>query len=154
LLPPMILVVLQKDLGGSLFFVLLFVTISFFLKVPVRYFVIAGVLAAVAGVGAYQFVLKGYQKDRVKMFLNPESYPRGKGYHLVQSKIAVGSGEWAGKGYLKGNINKLKYLPERHTDFIFAVLGEEWGFLGGLFSLVVMALFLLVGLESASQTKD
>jgi rod shape determining protein RodA len=150
----MLLVVLQRDLGGSLFFVLLFVTISFFLKVPARYFVIAGVLAAVAGVGAYHFVLKGYQKDRVKMFLNPESDPRGKGYHLVQSKIAVGSGEWMGRGYLKGNINKLKYLPERHTDFIFAVLGEEWGFLGGVFSLVVMALFLLVGLESASQTKD
>lgn len=154
LLVPMSLVVLQKDLGGSLFFGLLFVTMTFFLKVPARYFIVAGVMAIVGGVGAYHFVLKGYQKDRVKMFLNPESDPKGKGYHLVQSKIAVGSGGIIGKGYLKGNINKLKYLPERHTDFIFSVLGEEWGFLGGLLTLLVMGLFLLVGLESASQTKD
>ncbi|MFO1519341.1 MAG: rod shape-determining protein RodA [bacterium] len=154
LLPPTLLVVLQKDLGGSIFFILLFSTLTFFMKVPLRYFVVAGLLGGILAVGAYHFVLKGYQRDRVKMFMNPEADPKGKGYHLVQSKIAVGSGGAIGRGYLKGSINKLKYLPERHTDFIFPVLAEEWGFLGASCTLIVMAAFLLLGLESASQSKD
>jgi rod shape determining protein RodA len=154
LLPPLILVLLQKDLGGSIFFILLFVTITFFMKIHFRIFIFAAIFALIAGVGSYHFVLKGYQKDRVKTFLNPESDPRGKGYHLVQSKIAVGSGGWWGRGYLRGNINKLKYLPERHTDFIFPVLAEEWGFAGATFASLIMAIFLLLGLESASGTKD
>jgi rod shape determining protein RodA len=154
LLPPLILVLLQKDLGGTLFFVLLFATLTFFIRIPLRYLVVVGVLAVLVGWGGYHFVLKGYQKDRIRVFLHPESDPRGKGYHLVQSKIAVGSGGILGKGYLKGNINKLKYLPERHTDFIFPVLAEEWGFLGAFLTLGVMAVFLFVGLESALQCKD
>src|SRR5262245_3198638 len=154
LLPPLILILLQRDLGGTLFFVLLFATLTFFIRLPMRYLVTAVVLVSLAGWGGYHFFLKAYQKDRIRVFLHPESDPRGKGYHLVQSKIAVGSGEVLGKGYLKGNINKLKYLPERHTDFIFPVLSEEWGFLGGAFTLAVMLLFLLLGLHSASQCKD
>ncbi len=153
-LAPLSLVILQKDLGGSIFFVLLFVTISFFLKVKLRIFLVAAVIASLAGLFTYQYVLKNYQKDRVKTFLNPESDPKGKGYHLLQSKIAVGSGAWLGRGYLKGNINKLKFLPERHTDFIFPVLAEEWGFVGSVVVLLVMSIFLLLGLDSASQCKD
>lgn len=151
---PLILVILQKDLGGSLFFILLFVSMSFFMKVKLRIFVVAALAAALAGLFTYQYVLKNYQKDRVKTFLNPESDPKGKGYHLLQSKIAVGSGEWVGRGYLKGNINKLKFLPERHTDFIFPVLAEEWGFAGAAVLIFVMSLFLLLGLDAASQCKD
>ncbi|MBL7685204.1 MAG: rod shape-determining protein RodA [Deltaproteobacteria bacterium] len=154
LLPPILLVILQKDLGGSLFFILLFSTLTFFMKIPLKYFVVAGLVSAVMAVGAYHFVLKPYQKDRVRVFLNPEKDAKGKGYHLVQSKIAVGSGEWFGKGYLKGTINKLKYLPERHTDFIFPVLAEEWGLLGAGVTLLIMAFFILSGLESASHTKE
>jgi len=153
-LPPLILVLLQGDMGGALLFLLFFSTMVFFLKIPWRFFVVAGVLVSLAGAGAVQFFLKDYQKDRIFTFLHPEKDPRGKGYHLVQSKIAVGSGGILGKGYLKGSINKLKYLPERHTDFIFPVLSEEWGFLGGAFTLAVMLLFLLLGLHSASQCKD
>lgn len=153
-LASLLLVVLQKDLGGSVFFIFLFVTMAFFLKVKIRIFIIATMIAGVAGLFTYHYVLKNYQKDRVKTFLNPESDPKGKGYHLVQSKIAVGSGGWFGRGYLKGNINKLKFLPERHTDFIFPVLAEEWGFVGSFVMILVMSLFLLLGLDSASQCKD
>lgn len=154
MLAPVILVVLQKDLGGSLFFVLLFITLSFFLRVKMKFFAIAAVITAVTALLGYNFVLKNYQKDRVKTFMNPESDPKGKGYHLVQSKIAVGSGGVLGRGFLKGNINKLKFLPERHTDFIFPVLAEEWGFLGSSVIILVMSLFLILGLDSASQCKD
>lgn len=153
-LPPLTLVLIQKDLGGCLFFVLLFATMSFFMKLKLRVFLIAALVAGFAGVFSYNFILKNYQKDRVKTFLNPESDPKGSGYHLLQSKIAVGSGAWFGKGYLKGNINKLKFLPERHTDFIFPVLAEEWGFAGSFVLVMLMSLFLLLGLDSASQCKD
>lgn len=154
MLCPLAIVLLQKDLGGSLFFVLLFSSMIFFLKLRVRVFVITGILISMSALFSYHFVLKPYQKDRVKTFMNPEADPKGKGYHLLQSKIAVGSGEWLGRGYLKGNINKLKFLPERHTDFIFPVLAEEWGFVGSSFLLIVMMFFLLLGLDSASQCKD
>lgn len=153
-LPPLALVVLQKDLGGSIFFVLLFASMSYFLKIRLRVFVVSALAISLAGLFGYHFVLKPYQKDRVKTFLNPESDPKGKGYHLVQSKIAVGSGGWLGRGFLQGNVNKLKFLPERHTDFIFPVLAEEWGFAGSFALMLVMSLFLLVGLDSASQCKD
>ncbi len=151
---PLILVILQKDLGGSIFFVLLFASMSFFLKVKLRMFVVAALIASLASVFAYNFVLKNYQKDRVKSFMNPEADAKGRGYHLVQSKIAVGSGGLLGRGYLKGNINKLKFLPERHTDFIFPVLAEEWGFVGSFILILSMSLFLFLGLDSASQCKD
>lgn len=151
---PTSLVLLQKDLGSSVFFVLLFVTITFFLKVKVRIFILAGILALLIGVGGYHFFLKGYQKERIRTFMNPEADKQGRGYHIVQSKIAVGSGGVVGRGFLKGNINKLKFLPERHTDFIFAVFAEEWGFLGTTLLLVVMSLFLLLGIDAASKTKD
>ncbi len=151
---PLGLILLQKDLGSSLFFGLLFITLTFFIRLPGRVVLIAGLLVLVGGVGVYQYGLKNYQKDRIRTFLNPESDAKGKGYHLVQSKIAVGSGGLWGKGYLRGNVNKLKYLPEKHTDFIFPVLAEEWGLVGSVITLLVMVGFLLLGLESASQCKE
>lgn len=154
LLPPLILVVLQKDHGGSLFFVLIFITLAFFLKISAKFWII-GILLSLAGGGfANQYLLKGYQKDRIRIFLNPESDPKKAGYHLMQAKIAVGSGQVFGKGYLQGNINKLKYLPERHTDFIFPVLAEEWGLVGCTLALAVMGLFILWGFASAYQCRD
>ncbi len=151
---PTCIVLFQKDLGSSVFFVLLFVTITFFLKVKIKIFILAGILALLVGVGGYHFFLKGYQKERIRTFMNPEADKQGRGYHLVQSKIAVGSGGVIGRGFLKGNINKLKFLPERHTDFIFAVFADEWGFLGATALLIVMTLFLLLGVDAASKTKD
>ena len=88
------------------------------------------------------FLMKAYQKQRVTTFLNPESDPLGAGYHIIQSKIAIGSGGLTGKGWLQGSQSQLEFLPERHTDFIFAVFSEEFGFLG------VIGLLLVYGLLS------
>lgn len=151
---PFVLVLLQKDLGSSLFFPLIFVTILFVAKIKKSTVAIFLCLMAVGGSLAYQYALKPYQKERLKIFLNPESDPRRSGYHLIQSKIAVGSGRFLGKGYLKGRINKLKYLPDKHTDFIFPVLAEEWGFLGSILTLGLFAYLLWEGIGIAIKARE
>ena len=90
----------------------------------------------------WEFVLKGYQKDRLILFLNPDRDPLGGGYHLLQSKIGIGSGGLFGTGLLQGKLTNLQFIPEQHTDFIFSALGEEVGFLGSIF--VVSIFFLLI----------
>jgi rod shape determining protein RodA len=99
-----------------------------------------GLLAGGAATGGW-FLLHDYQKQRILTFLNPESDPLGSGYHIIQSKIAVGSGGFWGKGFMKGTQSQLSFLPERHTDFAFSVFAEEWGFFG---CVVLLALFLLL----------
>lgn len=148
---PMTLVLLQGDLGTSLFFGLILGTL--FLAKGVKGVVIVPVLVlAVAGAAmAHHSFLKPYQKKRIVSFLDPELDPRGSGYHLVQSKIAVGSGGVLGNGYLKGKSHKLKYLPERHTDFVFPVWAEEWGLLGGTVLLALYGFLILAGLHLASR---
>jgi rod shape determining protein RodA len=111
----------------------------------------AAVLAA-APVG--WSVLHEYQRQRVLTFLNPERDPLGAGYHIIQSKIAVGSGQILGKGYLQGTQVHLHFLPERHTDFIFSVLAEEWGFSGAIVVLALYALLILWGLDVAAKARD
>ncbi|MBT8141580.1 MAG: rod shape-determining protein RodA, partial [Gammaproteobacteria bacterium] len=98
--------------------------------------------------------MQDYQKTRVLTFLNPESDPLGSGYHIIQSKIAIGSGGIFGKGWLNGTQGQLEFLPERTTDFIFAVLGEEFGLMGLLILLIVYVLIILRGLIIASQAND
>jgi rod shape determining protein RodA len=88
-------------------------------------------------------LLEPYQQVRIKVFLNPEKYPRGAGYQLIQSKVAIGSGGFLGKGYLEGTQTQLSFLPERHTDFIFSVVGEEFGFLGATLVLAIFALLVM-----------
>lgn len=113
--------------------------------------------AAVAGVGAWvgwMYLLHDYQRLRVLTFLDPELDPRGAGYHIIQSQIAIGSGGLFGKGWMHGSQSQLEYLPERHTDFIFAVIGEEFGLLG-LTILMLLYLFVVArALYLASQTQD
>jgi len=149
---PTVLVVMQNDLGSSLFYGFIFASMILVQGVRLRIIFIALLLVGVIGVGSYHTVLKPYQKNRIVSFLHPEKDPRGSGYHLVQSKIAVGSGGVTGKGYLKGESHKLKFLPERHTDFIFPVLLEEWGFLGGAMTLFLYFLFLISGVNVASRS--
>lgn len=151
---PFGLVLMQKDLGTSLFFPLIFVTLVFIAKIKVRTIILFLCLMVAGGGFAYQHLLKPYQKERLKIFLNPESDPQRSGYHLIQSKIAVGSGQLFGKGYLKGRINKLKYLPDKHTDFIFPVLAEEWGFFGSFITLGLFALLLWEGLKIAIKARE
>ena len=98
--------------------------------------------------------MKDYQKQRVLTFLNPEQDPLGSGYHIIQSKIAIGSGGIWGKGWLQGTQSQLEFLPERHTDFIFAVYAEEFGFVGMLLLLAIFMFIILRGLYIATQAQE
>lgn len=151
---PTALVVMQNDLGSSLFYGFIFASMIFVQGVRLKLILIAILLVTVGGFVTYKYGLKTYQKNRIISFMNPELDPRGSGYHLVQSKIAVGSGGLTGKGYQKGESHKLKFLPERHTDFIFPVLSEEWGFLGGAVTLFIYFLFLMSGINIASRAEN
>jgi rod shape determining protein RodA len=98
--------------------------------------------------------LKDYQKKRLVVFLNPDAEPLGAGYTIIQSKIAVGSGKFFGKGFLSGTQNQFNFLPERHTDFIFTVIAEEWGFVGAITLLIIYALIINSLLLVARYQKD
>ncbi|QKG71519.1 rod shape-determining protein RodA [Erythrobacter mangrovi] len=151
---PVGLVLLQPDLGTSLAIAFGGVVVMFVAGLPLRWFIGAGAAGAVLAPLAFFFGLKEYQQKRVFTFLDPESDPLGDGYHITQSKIAIGSGGMWGKGFNEGSQSHLNYLPEPHTDFIFATMAEEWGFFGGLIVLVCFALILSWGLRVARQSND
>ncbi len=113
---------------------------------------LAAQLAVIAPI-VYFFGMKPYQQDRVLIFLNPENDPLGAGYHITQSKIAIGSGGIFGKGFGNGTQSHLDYLPEGHTDFVFATMAEEWGIVGGFFILVLYFLLMRWGLTVAMESK-
>jgi rod shape determining protein RodA len=138
---PALLVMAQPDLGTGLMICMGGLTIMFLAGIPLRLFVGGAAVLAVAAPLAFNFVLHDYQRNRVLIFLDPESDPLGTGYHISQSKIAIGSGGIFGKGFLNGTQSHLDYLPEGHTDFVFATMAEEWGLLGGIF---VIAMFLWI----------
>ncbi len=110
--------------------------------------------AAAAGLPVAWGFLHDYQRQRILTFLDPERDPLGAGYHTIQSKIAVGPGQLLGKGILKGTQAHLQFLPERHTDFVFSVLAEEWGFVGAAFVLLLYGVWILWGLDIASRARD
>lgn len=153
-LVPTALTLLQGDLGGSLFFILVFGTVTLFIGIRRRALIIMTVIALLGGGLTYFHGLSDYQKGRIKTFLHPDLDPKGQGYHLAQSKIAVGSGHVWGEGYMKGARNKLLYLPEKHTDFIFPVLAEEWGFVGSSIVLILYASLVFLGLQVAYRAKE
>jgi rod shape determining protein RodA len=138
---PAALVMLQPDLGTALMICAGGVTVMFLAGVPLRLFLGGAAAVAVAAPLAFMFVLHDYQRNRVLIFMDPESDPLRTGYHISQSKIAIGSGGIFGKGFLNGTQSHLDYLPEGHTDFVFATMAEEWGLVGGVF---IIAAFLLV----------
>lgn len=146
---PMLLVMLQPDLGTALAIGFGGACTMFLAGLPLRWFAIAGGAAAVAAPLAFFFVLHDYQRNRVFTFLDPENDPLGTGYHITQSKIAIGSGGITGKGFGEGSQSHLNYLPEPHTDFVFATMAEEWGLIGGLFVLTVFFLLLRWGWKVA-----
>jgi rod shape determining protein RodA len=139
---PVFLIVMQPDLGPAGLLVLIAGSITVFVKIERRSFAYLLASGAVL-VPLIWFFLREYQKKRILTFLNPDRDPLGAGYHIIQSKIAIGSGMLSGKGYLKGTQNALSFLPEEHTDFIFSVLAEEWGFLGSI-TLVLLFLILII----------
>ncbi|MEO9600755.1 rod shape-determining protein RodA [Parasphingorhabdus sp.] len=150
---PAALILLQPDLGTTITVVAGALTIAFLAGLPLRLFVGGGVAIAILAPLAYFFALEEYQQRRVTTFLNPENDPLGAGYHISQSKIAIGSGGLFGKGFLNGTQSHLDYLPEGHTDFVFATMAEEWGLFGGI--LVLSGFFLLFrwGLGVATRAK-
>lgn len=151
---PIGLVLMQPDLGTSVAIAFGGVVVMFLAGLPLWWFL----SAAGAGIAAlpliYFFALHDYQRARVTTFLDPENDPLGAGYHIAQSKIAIGSGGIFGKGFNNGTQSHLNYLPEPHTDFVFASMAEEWGLMGGLFVLTMYTLILRWGWKVASGSQD
>jgi len=154
LLIPFGLVVEQPDLGTGMMLAAIGVSMMFFAKVKKVIIVWAIALGIVAIPIAWKFVLHDYQKNRVLTFLSPTSDPRGTGYNSIQSKIAVGSGRFFGKGFMKGTQSQLEFLPERHTDFIYSVLSEEHGFVGSIAVIGLFAFLFMTGVRIASNARD
>ena len=145
ILLPVGLVLLQPDLGTSLMIVMSGIAMVFLAGAPIWMFLSGGAAVLASLPVAWSF-MHDYQKQRVMTFLNPESDPLGAGYHITQSKIALGSGGIEGKGFLEGTQSKLNFLPEKQTDFIFTLWAEEWGFLGGMFILLICGLIFIYGM--------
>lgn len=135
---PFVLVVLQPDLGTALLLVPIFFSMLIVGGARMKYILIM-ILSGLASLPVFWHFMREYQKQRLLVFLNPNIDPLGAGYTIIQSKIAVGSGGLFGKGWLSGTQNQLNFLPERHTDFIFSVIGEERGFLGALILILLFA---------------
>jgi rod shape determining protein RodA len=153
-LVPTLLIAEQPDLGTSLLVAAGGGLVILLAGLQLRYILGLGATLAAAVPIAWMFLLHDYQRQRVLTFLNPQNDPLGAGYHTIQSQIAIGSGGIFGKGYMNGSQAQLEFLPERSTDFIFAVIGEEWGLVG---CFVLMMLYLLVigrGLFIATQAQD
>ncbi|PIE63799.1 MAG: rod shape-determining protein RodA [Desulfobacterales bacterium] len=151
---PFVLILIQPDLGTALMLAILFISMTVFIKL--RWATIgilsgAGLTCAVFG---WKYLLKDYQRRRIETFLNPEGDPMNHGYQITQSKIAVGSGNFLGKGFMEGTQGHLNFLPERHTDFAFSVWAEEWGFAGSLFFLSCYFFLLLWGINIALSARD
>jgi len=151
---PALLIMKQPDLGTAI--LVLLIAGSMMLAVGVRpSSIVISTLAAIPALFlGWHYYLREYQKNRLLDFLNPERSRLGSGYHIIQSKIAVGSGGFAGKGYLKGTQTQLRFLPEQHTDFAFSVFSEEWGFLGCFVVLVLYLCLILWGLHIATRCND
>ncbi len=150
---PMVLIFKQPDLGTALLFLGIFIIMLLASGLEYRYS-LGFIGVCIAAVPFAWHILKPYQKDRLLVFLNPNIDPLGAGYTIIQSKIAIGSGQLFGKGWLSGTQNQLNFLPERHTDFIFSVIGEEWGLSGTLFLLMCYFVLIYYGLKIAEQVKD
>ncbi|MBL7130265.1 MAG: rod shape-determining protein RodA [Candidatus Omnitrophica bacterium] len=135
-----LLVAVQPDLGTAVIYIFIFMFLVFLIEVRFKYILYFVCLILLAS-PFFWFFLRGYQKDRLLVFLNSNRDPLGAGYTIIQSKIAVGSGRLLGKGWLAGTQNQLNFLTERHTDFIFSTIGEEWGFLG---SVILIILFYIL----------
>jgi rod shape determining protein RodA len=162
-LVPLLLVMKQPDLGTALMLLFTASILVVLAGIKLRSVMIVVVLGAVVASTVFLVTpvrnkiwksLKPYQQKRITAFLDPSSDPLGSGYHATQAKIAVGSGQTTGKGFRRGTQSQMAFLPERHTDFIFAVIAEERGFLGASFLIILYVVLLLVGIDAAMSSKD
>ena len=150
---PAMAILLQPDLGTVAVLVVVFATMAFVAGARLTPFVTVFAVALASGPLLWGY-LKPYQQQRIVTFFNPERDPLGAGYHIIQSRIAVGSGQLWGKGFLQGTQNQLNFLPEQHTDFIFSVFAEEWGFAGAIVLLTLYVGLLLRGFVIANRARD
>ncbi|MDD3704613.1 MAG: rod shape-determining protein RodA [Clostridiaceae bacterium] len=147
------LILLQPDTGTALVFI--FISIFMLFAAGMSYKIIAGAFGIfLVSLPVMWKLLRPFQKDRILVFLNPELDPMGKGYHVIQSETAIGSGQFLGKGLFEGTQNNLGFIPERHTDFIFSVIGEELGLVGALILLMLFTWLLLRCIHIAKVSKD
>lgn len=150
---PVLLILKQPDLGTSMVNFVVGISIFYLIGISLRKII------AIISIGALSspiiwFLLKDYQKERIAIFLNPYSDPLGSGYSMIQSRLAIGAGGLLGKGWLSGMQTQLDFVPEHHTDFIFAVLAEEWGYIGCIFILSLYIILILRIFYIALQSKD
>ncbi|WP_028579999.1 rod shape-determining protein RodA [Desulfogranum japonicum] len=151
---PFVLILIQPDLGTALMLGILFVSMTLFVKLRwTTIGILVGAGLTCVGIG-WKFLLKDYQRRRIETFINPEGDPMNHGYQVMQSKIAVGSGQTFGKGFMEGTQGHLHFLPERHTDFAFSVWAEEWGFSGCLFFLGCYFFLMLWGIHISMTARD
>ena len=157
---PTYLVLRQPDLGTALLLLMGGAMIMFLAGVHWAYFAtvaasgVAGLVAVFQGRGTSWQLLKDYQYRRIDTFLDPSNDPLGAGYHITQAKIALGSGGWTGRGFMQGTQSRLNFLPEKHTDFIFTTLAEEFGFVGAFTLLILYVLIIMFCVASAMGNKD
>ena len=151
---PILLILLQPDLGTMMLIVLNTISLMYLAGLPLRLFLGGGLAVAAALPAVYWFLLLPHQRERVLIFLDPTQDPLGAGYHLTQSKIAIGSGGLFGKGLLNGTQATGDFLPEPQTDFIFSAIAEEWGLAGGLVIILLLFLLLQWGMRVATDARD
>ena len=157
---PTYLVLRQPDLGTALLLLMGGAMIMFLAGVHWAYFAtvaasgVAGLVAVFQGRGTSWQLLKDYQYRRIDTFIDPSNDPLGAGYHITQAKIALGSGGWTGRGFMQGTQSRLNFLPEKHTDFIFTTLAEEFGFVGAFTLLILYVLIIMFCVASAMGNKD
>jgi len=149
---PAALILVQPDLGTCIMVLLCGVTVMFLAGLPWWIFVAPAAAIGVAAPIVYG-MMHGYQRKRIDVFIDPESDPLGAGYHIAQSKIAIGSGGIWGKGFLHGSQSHLDYLPEGHTDFVFATMAEEWGLVGGILLILAFGSVIRWGMKVSANAK-
>lgn len=151
---PVVIIIKQPDYGTALAFLVALIFMLFVAGIRKRYILIAALLVAIVVPLAYFFILPDHAKSRIDVYLNPDLDPRGAGYNIIQSKLAIGAGQAFGMGILKGNQTQLGYLYPKTTDFIFAVIGEEMGFIGGATIIILYIALLIQSIKVAKTAKD
>lgn len=153
LLIPTLLTIKQPDLGTGMMLLFIGATLALFSGIRAKTLAFISSICVALAAGGW-FLLHEYQRARIRTFLNPEHDPLGSGYHIIQSKIAIGSGGFWGKGFMQGSQSQLAFLPERHTDFVFSVFAEEWGMFGALILLTLYVLIIFRGILVAHKAAN
>jgi len=154
---PAVLILKQPDLGTMLILMFIFIAMIFTVGVEKKIIITAIIVGMIISPIAGKLLwggLKDYQKNRIIAFIDPQADPQGIGYHITQSKVSIGSGGFLGKGYTKGTQGPYRFLPENHTDFIFSIFAEEWGFVGSLALFLIYLFIIWRGFDTASKARD